>query len=147
MSTLTLFPENERLSRSERISFNLYILTALALFLLMMLLGLTMRMMQGTWIGSQPVLFYQIMTMHGAGMVGTMGLGTLAVLWFFLRKYVPLSPWAFRANYVLFLLGALAIVASVFIGGYAGAWTFLYPLPVRGMGLWSIHAAALLMVG
>lgn len=147
MSTLTLFPENERLSRSERISFNLYILTALALFLLMMLLGLTMRMMQGQWLGSQTILFYQIMTMHGAGMVGTMGLGTLAVLWFFLRKYVPLSPWAFRANYVLFLLGALAIVGSVFIGGYAGAWTFLYPLPVHSMGLWSINAAALFMVG
>ncbi len=147
MSTLTLYPEDERLPRGERLFFNLAIVTVLLLFLLMMLLGLTMRMMQGQWLGEQPVLFYQILTMHGAGMVGTMGLATMAVMWFFLRKYVPLSPWAFKANYLLFLLGALTIVGTVFLGGYAGAWTFLYPLPVHSMGIWSINAAALFMVG
>ncbi|KAA0911588.1 cbb3-type cytochrome c oxidase subunit I [Pusillimonas sp. ANT_WB101] len=147
MSTLTLYPENEQLPRGERIVFNLYMVTALVLFVLMMLLGLTMRSMQAQWLGDQPVLFYQILTMHGAGMVGTMSLGTLAVMWFFLRKYVRLHVWAFTANYVLFMLGALAIIAAVFAGGYAGAWTFLYPLPVKSMGIWSIHAAALFMVG
>lgn len=147
MSALTMYPKNEQLPHGERIIFNFYIITSLVLFLLMMALGLTMRMMQGEWIGTRPVLFYQILTMHGAGMVGTMSLGTLAVMWFFLRKYVPLHTWAFLANYVLFMLGALTIIGAVFIGGYAGAWTFLYPLPVHSMGMWSINSAALFMVG
>ncbi|MGH8321003.1 MAG: cbb3-type cytochrome c oxidase subunit I, partial [Gammaproteobacteria bacterium] len=147
MSTLTLYPEDEKLPRNERIVFNLYIISALALFLFLMLLGLIMRMTQATWIDVQPTWFYRLLTMHGAGMVGTMSLATSAVMWFFLRKYVHLHLWAFLANYVLFMLGALAILGSVFIGGYAGLWTFLYPLPVHSMGIWSINSAALFMVG
>ena len=80
-------------------------------------------------------------------MVGTIGLATSAVMWFFLRKYVRLSLPIFATNYVMFILGAGAILASVFIGGYAGAWTFLYPLPVHSMNLWSTNAAALFMLG
>ena len=147
MSALTLYPDNERLSRNERIVFNLYMISAVLLFLLMMLLGLTMRMTQATWTGVSVTLFYQMMTMHGAGMVGTMSLASTAVMWFFLRKYVTLHLWAFLANYILFLLGALCIIYSVFVGGFASAWTFLYPLPVHSMGLWSTNAAALFMVG
>ena len=147
MSALTLYPKNETLPRNERIVFNLYMISALILFVLMMVLGLTMRLTQATWVDVGPMYFYQILTMHGAGMVGTMSLATLAVMWFFLRKYVQLNLWAFLANYVLFMLGALAIIGAVFIGGYAGAWTFLYPLPVHSMGLWSTNAAALFMVG
>jgi cytochrome c oxidase subunit 1 len=45
------------------------------------------------------------------------------------------------------MLGALCIIAAIFIGGYGALWTFLYPLPVFGMGLWSTHAAALFMLG
>jgi cytochrome c oxidase subunit I len=30
------------------------------------------------------------MTAHGAGMVGVTGIASVAVMWFFLRKYVPL---------------------------------------------------------
>lgn len=147
MSSLALYPEDEKLPRNERIVFDLYIITAVVLFVLMMLLGLSMRMAQATWIGIEPTLFYEILTMHGAGMVGTMGLVTLAVMWFFLRKYVQLHLWAFLTNYVLFMLGALAIIISIFIGGYAGMWTFLYPLPVHSMGIGSVNAAALFFVG
>lgn len=147
MSALTLYPEDEKLPRNERIVFVLYIITAVALFVLMMLLGLTMRLTQATWAGVGPKLFYEFLTMHGAGMVGTMGLVTLAVMWFFLRKYVHLHLWAFLTNYVLFLLGALAIIISIFVGGYAGMWTFLYPLPVHSMGIWSANAAALFFIG
>jgi cytochrome c oxidase subunit I len=45
------------------------------------------------------------------------------------------------------MLGAVAILASIFVGGYAGGWTFLYPLPVHSMNLWSVNAAALFMLG
>jgi cytochrome c oxidase subunit 1 len=140
-------PASEAMTRSERVVLDLYLVTALAVFILMMLLGLTMRMAQGTWLDVAPDLFYRVMTAHGAGMIGTTTLAASAVMWYFLRKYVPLRLSMFVANYVLFLLGAVAILASVFVGGYAGAWTFLYPLPVHSMGLWSVDAAVLFMVG
>ena len=143
----SLYPANEALSRAERIVVNLYVISALVVFVLMMLLGLTMRMGQSTWLEVPPDVFYQVMTAHGAGMVGTIGLASSVVMWFFLRKYVRLSLSIFAANYALFMLGALAILGSVFIGRYAGAWTFLYPLPVHSMGLWSLNAAALFMLG
>ncbi len=142
-----LHPDNETLTRGEGLVLNLYVISALAVVVVMMLFGLIMRMAQGTWINVPPDIFYQLMTAHGAGMVGTVGLASSAVMWFFLRKYVRLHVAMFAANYVLFMLGALAILAAVFIGGYAGGWTFLYPLPVHSMGVWSVNSAALFMVG
>ncbi|MEZ4585410.1 MAG: cbb3-type cytochrome c oxidase subunit I [Gemmatimonadales bacterium] len=147
MAPLTLYPEDEQLEGANRVVFNLYMVSALALFVVLMLLGLTMRMTQATWLEVGPQTFYKLLSMHGAGMVGTVALATTAVMWFFLRKYVRLHLWAFTANYVLFMLGALCIIASVFVGGYGALWTFLYPLPVHGLGMWSSHWAALFMVG
>ena len=80
-------------------------------------------------------------------MVGVVGLASSAVMWFFLRKYVRLSTGIFLANYLLFLLGAALILAAVFIGGFGAGWTFLYPLPVHTMGIWSINASATFMLG
>ncbi|MFI4888797.1 MAG: hypothetical protein ACHP7B_08595, partial [Burkholderiales bacterium] len=68
--TRTLHPRNETLTRGERVALALYIVSSLAVFVLMMLLGLAMRMAQGTWIDIPPDVVYQIMTAHGAGMVG-----------------------------------------------------------------------------
>ncbi|TAK51607.1 MAG: cytochrome C oxidase subunit I [Betaproteobacteria bacterium] len=147
MAILTMYPDDERLEGANRTAFNLYVVTAVALFVLMMLLGLAMRMSQATWINVAPDLFYRLLSMHGAGMVGTTALATTAVMWFFLRKYVQLHLWALVANYVLFLLGALCIIVAVFAGGYGALWTFLYPLPVQSVGLWSPNAAALFMLG
>lgn len=147
MASLTMYPEDERLAGGEKVALNLYLVSAVVLFVLMMLLGLTMRMEQAKWVSTPPDLFYQLLSMHGAGMVGTSVMVTTAVMWFFLRKYVKLHLWAFVTNYVLFLLGALCIIIAIFGGGYAALWTFLYPLPVHGMGVWSPHAAALFMLG
>jgi cytochrome c oxidase subunit 1 len=144
---MQLYPADEALTRNERIVFNLYVASVLLVFVLMMLLGLTMRLAQSTWLGVPLDVFYRVMTAHGAGMVGTIGLASSVVMWFFLRKYVKLTLAIFAANYVLFILGAVALLAAVFIGGYAGAWTFLYPLPVHSMNVWSPHAAALFMLG
>ena len=147
MSEATLYPSDERLIGGERVVFNLYIITSLVVFVLMMLLGLSMRAAQGTWLELSPVLFYQFMTAHGAAMVGTTALVSCAVMWFFLRKYVRLSLVIFATNYVLFLIGAAAILGSVFLGGYGGAWTFLYPLPVHSLGAWSVNSAVVFMLG
>ncbi|MGH8599415.1 MAG: cbb3-type cytochrome c oxidase subunit I [Burkholderiales bacterium] len=147
MSSIALYPKEEQLAGRERIVFNSYLITALVVFLLMMVFGLVMRLAQGVWLNVPPNVFYELMTAHGAGMVGTMGLASSAVMWFFLRKYVRLSVSIFATNLVLFLIGAILILASVFAGGYAGAWTFLYPLPVHSMGIWSINAAVAFMLG
>ncbi len=147
MGTLTMYPDNERLEGATRVTFNLYLITSMALFVVMMVIGLTMRMGQAEWLSVSADFFYRLLSMHGAGMVGTAGLASTAVMWFFLRKYVQLHLWAFLTNYVMFMLGALCIIFAIFIDGYGALWTFLYPLPVKGMGLWTANSAALFMVG
>ncbi|MCC6640223.1 MAG: cbb3-type cytochrome c oxidase subunit I [Deltaproteobacteria bacterium] len=147
MATMTLYPDDERLSATERAVFDLYAVSAVVLFVLMMLIGLLMRTAQGNWMSIPPDLFYQLLSMHGTGMVGTMGMITTAVMWFFLRKYVKLHLWAFVANFVLFLFGALCIIGAIFVGNYGALWTFLYPLPVALAKTWSNGAAAWFLLG
>jgi cytochrome c oxidase subunit 1 len=147
MASTTLYPEDERLVGGARAALNLYLVSALVLFVAMMLIGLTMRSSQATWLGVPPAMFYKLLSMHGAGMVGTMVLASTAVMWFFLRKYVKLHLWAFVTNYVLFMLGAVCIILAIFGGGYAALWTFLYPLPTHGVGMWGPQASALFMLG
>lgn len=123
-----------------------YLFTVAVVLLLMMLFGLTMRATQAQYLDVQPRLFYMLMTMHGAAMVGITGLGGAVVMWHFVRCYVPVSTKVFVANLLLFLLGAVLILGSGFIGGFAAAWTFLYPLPAHGQ-VWSANAAAAYMFG
>jgi len=138
--------------RSSRdIAANTAVLAGLALsgivLLLMMLLGLTMRLAQAQWIDVQANTFYVIMTMHGAGMVGIAGLSGAAVMWYFVRRYVPVSTGIFIANLVFFALGAVLILGAGFIGGFAAGWTFLFPLPAHSGELWSVNAAAAYLFG
>jgi cytochrome c oxidase subunit 1 len=139
--------EHSLLSPAESLGVKLYMGTAFAVLLLMMLAGITMRASQADWIALPPDIFYRLMTVHGAGMVGIAGLAGAGIMWFFLRRHVALSVQVLYANYVLFLLGVVLILGSIFIGGYAGAWTFLWPLPAKSMGLWSPHAAAAFVGG
>lgn len=129
-------------SPGARLAFQSYAGIGVLVFLLMMLAGLVMRMAQGTWIQLSPDIFYQVLTLHGAGMVGTSGLAGAAVMWYFLRKYVKLSTPMFVAMLLLSLVGVVMILLAIGVGGFAGAWTFLFPLPAKSMGLWSNHAAA-----
>ena len=105
-------------------------------FALMMVAGLLMRAAQGSLIDLDPALFYQLLTAHGAGMVGTAGLSGAAIMWYFVGRYVQLSAKMYWAFFSLFLLGVVFILVSIFIGGYGGAWTFLYPLPAMSGGAW-----------
>lgn len=147
MAALTLYPQEEQLAGPDRTAFNLYMITGVVVIVVMMIVGLTMRMAQATWIGVGSNVFYQLLSLHGAGMVGTASLVTTAVMWFFLRKYAPLHRWAFLTNYVLFMLGVVCIILAVTVGGYGALWTFLYPLPAQGMGMWSPGASALFLSG
>ncbi len=121
-------------------------ITAIVLALLMVF-GLLMRFTQGGDLPLPADRFYQIMTAHGIGMVAIVGLGGAAVMWFFLARYVALSTTIFVANLVLFLAGVVLVLGGIFIGGFAGGWTFLHPLPAKSMGVWSNGAAAAYLLG
>lgn len=130
-----------------------YLAITLAVFLLMMIVGVLMRAAQGAALLDIPVvLFYRLMTLHGAGMVGAAGLAGLAVNWYFLSHHVALSVKIMAVVLAMSLVAVLSIIGSIMIGGFAGAWTFLYPLPGNAMGLWSTTAsvgfiAGLLLLG
>ncbi len=122
-------------------------LVAGAVFVLMMLIGLLMRAAQGNMIELDPALFYQLLSAHGAGMVGTAGLSGAAIMWYFVGRYVPLSAKMYWTFIALFLLGVVFILVSIFIGGYGAAWTFLFPLPAMSAGAWEPWAGALFILG
>lgn len=132
---------------SSRTGVLTYLAVSALVYVLMMLLGLLMRSSQATWLGIGPDVFYQIMTAHGAGMVGISGLAGSAVMWYFLRRYVDLTVGILWTNLVFFLLGVVLILGGIFLGGFAGGWTFLFPLPAKGMGAWGPAGAASYMIG
>ncbi len=112
-----------------------------------MVFGFLMRLGQAGLIEISPSWFYQFMTMHGVGMVGIAGMGGAAILYHFLSQYVDLSKKVFIVNLVLFLIGAVLLLGPSLFAGYAGAWTFLYPLPQHPQGQWSATAATVHLTG
>ena len=142
-ATTTISTENA----SAKLAFQLYVAVGIAVFLLMMLVGAVFRAAQAEWLPVPVNYGYELMTLHGAGMVGVAGLAGAAVMWYFLRRYVALSTAMFLAMLGLSLAGVVMILAAIGLGRFAGAWTFLYPLPARSMGVWSPHAAAAFVGG
>jgi cytochrome c oxidase subunit 1 len=114
---------------------------------LLMLFGLCMRLAQGGLLSVEPTLFYEIMTAHGAGMVGTAALTGAGIMWFFLSRHVQLTGAVYWLMLALLLLGVVLILGAIFVGGFAGAWTFLYPLPAHSGGVWEPGAAAVFLLG
>lgn len=124
-----------------------YLVICGLVLLLLMLFGSMMRAGQAQLSDVDAMLFYQIMTAHGVGMVGLGAMAGAAIMWHFLSRHVDLSLGIFKLNLLLFLVGVLMILSSIFIGRFHGGWTFLYPLPGRSMGMWSTDAAALFLAG
>src|SRR6516162_3434516 len=58
----------------------------------------------------EPALFYEIMTAHGAGMVGTAALTGAAIMWFFLARHVELTGAVYWLMLALFLLGVALVL-------------------------------------
>ena len=138
---------NAPLSSSARTGLLAYLGISALVYVLMMLLGLLMRMGQAAWLGIPPNLFYQVMTAHGAGMVGISGLAASAVIWYFLQRYVSLTVGILWANLGFFLLGVVLILGGIFLGGFGGGWTFLFPLPSNQLSGWGATGAACYLFG
>ncbi len=135
------------LPSSGRLGVLTYLAISALVFMLMMVLGVLMRLSQATWVELTPNLFYEVMTAHGAGMVGISGLAASGVIWYFLRRYVTLSTGILWTNLAFFLLGVVLILGGIFLGGYAGGWTFLFPLPGTSAGVWGTTGAACYLFG
>ncbi len=106
-----------------------WLATSLAVFIVMIGLGITMRLAQGLRIELSPAKFYAIMTMHGLGMAGGLFSGALAIIWYIVSRTCKLSLGVSWTAWVLFLIGAVALLYATLIGGFGPGWYALYPLP------------------
>jgi cytochrome c oxidase subunit 1 len=132
---------------AERSIGLLFIGSGLAVFALMGLFGLAMRLTQATVLDVSPAWFYRLMTVHGAGMLTGALLAMMGALWFVLRETVPLRSGRALTSYMFILVGAVCVIVAVLVGGFATGWTFLTPLPFHPAGQWSMWATQLFLVG
>ncbi|MEO9049684.1 MAG: cbb3-type cytochrome c oxidase subunit I [Candidatus Dormiibacterota bacterium] len=87
--------------------------------------------------------FYEVMSVHGSGMVAVGLMAGAALLWHLMSDVMELSVKVNRIVFLLTLTGLLAIVLAVMVFGYSSAWTFLYPLPEHpGSGIASATVGA-----
>lgn len=121
--------------------------TGLALFFLMMLLGITMRISQSDVFGELDAWYYRLLTLHGAGMIVATLLVMMGAMWFVLRPIVELSVPRLLWSYGLIVAGALLVLVAAIVGGFATGWTFLSPLPFHALGQWATWATATFFIG
>jgi cytochrome c oxidase subunit 1 len=131
----------------DRLVVWLYLGSGVALIALMGILGLVMRLTQGEVLDLSPSWFYRAMTLHGAGMLTGALLAMMGGLWLALRPGVALDVRRALGALAGILLGAVAVLIAVLVGGFATGWTFLYPLPFHAVGQWSLWATVLFLVG
>jgi cytochrome c oxidase subunit 1 len=130
-----------------------YIGTGLAIFFLMLLLGIAMRGEQAGWFTYDPGWFYSLLSLHGIGMITAMAIAGLGTLWYMVRREAAVDPRIAYLAYGFFVAGVLCVVIGVFPGKFGSLWTMLYPLPFVGTywpswatGLWLV-GNALVMIG
>ncbi|MEX0745831.1 MAG: cbb3-type cytochrome c oxidase subunit I [Phycisphaeraceae bacterium] len=121
--------------------------TGIAVFVLMGLLGLTMRLTQAEVLSVSPAWFYRLMTLHGAGMLTGALLAAMGMLWFVLRDTVRLTLVKVLWSYALIVGGVVLVIVAVGVGGFATGWTFLSPLPFESAGEWRPWAADVFLLG
>ncbi len=133
--------------RDERLVGWLCAGTGLALIAVMGLLGLTMRLTQADVLDVSPEWFYRLLTLHGAGMLTAALLAMMGGLWFAVKASADLSLGRMLFSYASIVLGAVAVLVAVLVGGFATGWTFLYPLPFDSAGQWSPWATVTFLGG
>lgn len=129
----------------ERTVMWAYMLTGIAVFVLMALIGLAMRMEQAQWIVLNAQMFYSLLTLHGAGMITAMVLCGMGGLWYLMYQEQPMNHGIAWGAYLFIVLGVVCVIGAV-AGGFAAAWTFLYPLPFVG-AVWPSWSTGLFLWG
>ena len=118
-----------------------WMLTVLALFPILLILGFFMRALQADYMTKlQPEWFYAVMTLHGLGMVGIWYVGGMAGVSYLLTRYVKPSLLISKIAFCATLLGVVLLLASTLVGRLGVGWYFLYPLPLHSKGVWPAWA-------
>ena len=125
----------------------LFVCTGITLFGVMGLLGLVMRLNQAEVITLSDSWFYRMLTLHGAGMLAGALLAGMGAMWFVLRTTVPLHLGRMLSSYLAIVIGAVLVVIATLLGGFASAWTFLWPLPFDSFGAWRPWSTDVFLVG
>ena len=140
-------PAVPRTKVSERTIAILYGGTAIAVIALMGIAGLVMRFTQAEVLDVPDTWFYQLMTLHGAGMITGTLVGMMGALWLTLRPTVRLSVTRMLTAWALIAAGVVAVLLATLPGRFATGWTFLYPLPFGAAGQWDTWATVAYLVG
>ena len=140
-------PAVPRTRVSERTVAILYGGTALAVIGLMGVAGLVMRFTQAEVIDVSDAWFYQLMTLHGAGMITGTLVGMMGALWLTVRPIVRLSITRMLTAWALIAAGVVAVLLATLPGRFAAGWTFLYPLPFDAAGQWDTWATVAYLLG
>jgi len=113
----------------------LWLLTVLAVFLVAIIFGVTMRMGQAKMVELSPLNFYVLMTSHGLLMAGVWFVAGMAGIQYILSKYIAVPRWGSVIAYVCTLLGVVLLLFSTFFAKLHAGWYFLYPLPFYAKGM------------
>lgn len=125
----------------------LHMITGFVMFLGMGLLGYAMRLDQAGFWTFDPSLFYEIMTLHGAGMITAALIAAVGGLIEVLNGSTPLDARLLWTAYVIGSLAFAIVILATIVGGVGAGWTMLYPLPYRSEGEWTVTAAVAVYVG
>ncbi|MCC7196339.1 MAG: cbb3-type cytochrome c oxidase subunit I [Gemmatimonadaceae bacterium] len=115
-------------ARSRRL-VTIWLATMLAAFVVMVILGITMRLNQGAAIKLMPNTFYALMTMHGLGMAGGLFTAGVVLIWYLTALRFQMNHTVMWVCYVLVLIGVVGVLAATLVGHFAAGWYALYPLP------------------
>lgn len=146
---VTTIPETTAQDETNRQLTMYGLVGALGLFGLMGVLGFVMRLKHGAVLDLSSAQFYQVMTLHGLGMVTAVVTGSIAGSWFLLNEVLEaeeLSRRTLTVPLVFVAVGALLVVLGV-LAGFGAGWTMLHPLPILSRGTWSAPAFMLAFTG
>lgn len=118
-------------SKSLKRITSVWIITLLALFVLAIIFGITMRFGQGDDINLAADKFYSLMTAHGITMVGIWAAAGLVGIHYILTRYITISATSNVIAYIFTVVGVLLLWVATFMGRFHAGWTFLYPLPFK----------------
>jgi cytochrome c oxidase subunit 1 len=135
--------DDQRYAQAIRSVTQFWVWTVPALFLVLVLLGLMLRVNQAGIVNADADLFYAIMTLHGLGMAGTAFVAGFAGVTYLLARYVRVNLAIMWTMYVLTVLGVVGLVLACLIGKFGPGWYLLYPMPFFANGVWPDWALGL----